>query len=183
MIEAMERAAVLARRAASIVQNLRDFIAPADAEWGSVNISEVVREAAQFIEPGARRNRVDVRLHLAPATPLVDGNFVQLEQVVVNLLSNGLEAMADTGPAQRTLDLETVHKGQEVELRVRDRGIGLPAEAARHMFDTFFTTKKGGLGMGLSICRTILEAHGGRIWATPNSDQGTTFHVALPVRT
>ena len=106
---------------------------------------------------------------------------IQIEQVILNVLRNGLEAMHGVEQVQRELLLRTSTADDAVEIAVSDSGEGLAADIAEKMFDPFFTTKPGSLGMGLSISRSIVEAHGGRLWATPNPDRGTTFRFTLPV--
>ena len=121
------------------------------------------------------------RLGLATNPPQVLGDRVLLQQVVLNLMLNGFEAMDDVAADRRTLTVET-SKGDAgtVQIAVRDSGVGLSSENLNRMFEPFYSTKVQGMGMGLVITRSIVEAHGGRIWATPNADDGATFTVTLP---
>jgi len=110
----------------------------------------------------------------------VSADRVQLQQVLMNLMLNGMEAMGDRGGE---LEITTRGEVEEVGVSVRDAGVGIPAEKMDHIFNAFFTTKTGGTGMGLAISRTIIESHGGRLWATINPDHGATFHFTLPTDT
>jgi signal transduction histidine kinase len=120
---------------------------------------------------------------LAPALPMVMGDRVQLQQVIINLVMNGAEAMQSVTNRPRELVIRTrQEETQQVLVDVTDCGVGIPAENADRLFDPFFTTKSSGMGMGLSICRSIMEAHGGQLWATANRPHGATFHFTLPVK-
>jgi signal transduction histidine kinase len=124
---------------------------------------------------------VSVQLALAPTLPPVLGDRVQLQQVIINLVINGIQAMAPIVDRSRDLTIETRWLGdaEQVLVAVRDSGIGIDTDTANRLFDAFFTTKNGGLGMGLSICRSIVEAHGGRVWASSNDGRGATFQFTL----
>src|SRR5439155_22518245 len=111
----------------------------------------------------------------------VIGDRVQLQQVVLNLVLNGCEAMADCDSSERQLLIASKSENGTVEVSVTDRGRGIPEGKREQVFERFFTTKKEGMGLGLSICRTIIDAHRGEIWATNNSDRGATFHFSLPI--
>jgi len=123
---------------------------------------------------------VSIRTHLASNLPDISADRVQLQQVLMNLMLNGIEAMNDTGGV---LAVMSAMDDDTVRISVSDTGVGLPAESDGRVFDAFFTTKPHGSGMGLSISRTIIESHGGRIWATGNDGRGATFHFALPTAT
>jgi signal transduction histidine kinase len=141
-------------------------------------VNAVVRETLALLRSEASRHSVSIRAELAPDLPAAMGDRVQLQQVLVSLVVNGLEA---TGAAPGVLRIESA-RGTEGELlvTVSDEGVGLPAGAADRIFDAFFTTKPQGTGMGLAISRSIIERHGGRLWATPAQPRGTSFHVSLP---
>ena len=123
---------------------------------------------------------MNIRTDLASNLPDIIADRVQLQQVLMNLMLNGIEAMNDTGGV---LTVMSAMDDGRVKLSVNDTGVGLPAENAGRMFDAFFTTKPHGSGMGLSISRTIVESHGGRIWATGNDGRGAAFHFSLPIAT
>ena len=121
-------------------------------------------------------------MELAPALPMILGDRVQLQQVIINLVMNGSEAMQAVMDRPRELVIRSRQdEAQQVLLSVTDCGVGISAENADRLFDPFFTTKSSGMGMGLSICRSIVEAHGGRLWATANVPHGATFQFTLPI--
>src|SRR5229473_493809 len=127
-------------------------------------------------------HRVSLRMELAPTLPMTLADRVQLQQVIINLVMNGIEAMQSVTDRPRELVIRSRQDGtQQVLVSVTDCGVGISAENADRMFNAFFTTKSSGMGMGLSICRSIIEAHGGRLWATANVPHGATFQFTLPV--
>ena len=135
----------------------------------------------RFVTGEAREHGVRVQLDLAPQLPPLDLDAVQIEQVVFNLMRNALDAIYESSGPPAELTVRTRRAGDEVEVAVVDSGPGLADEIAGEIFEPFVTSKREGLGMGLSICRSIIEAHGGRIWAAPNSARGMTFAFALPI--
>src|SRR5713226_4236974 len=127
-------------------------------------------------------HQVSLRLELKPALPMILGDRVQLQQVIINLVMNGAEAMQSVTDRPRELVIRSCQDvTQQVLVGVTDCGVGISAENADRLFNPFFTTKSGGMGMGLSICRSIMEAHGGRLWATANQPHGAVFQFTLPV--
>jgi signal transduction histidine kinase len=127
------------------------------------------------------RHRVVIQTDLFPALPQVSGNPVQLQQVILNLIMNAAEAMDAVTDRPRVLRVKTeLHEPSSVMITVQDSGPGIDRENSDRIFDTFFTTKSHGMGMGLSICRSIVEAHGGRLWASNGTHQGAVFHSVLP---
>src|SRR5262249_7321601 len=142
---------------------------------------EVVREAASLIDDEARRAGVALHLDLDPHHATVEIDAVQVEQVVLNLLRNALEAMDERSPGPHSIVVQTVTTTDGgVEVRVRDNGPGLPVDDVQKLFEAFFTTKEKSLGMGLSISQKIVEAQGGVLWGAPNRDGGATFAFTLP---
>jgi signal transduction histidine kinase len=127
-----------------------------------------------------QRHRVAAQVDLADALPSVLADPVQLQQVIINLLVNAVEAMATVDDRPRQLVIRSRVGADEVTVTVRDAGVGIDPGAVDQLFSAFFSTKPGGMGMGLSISRSIIEAHGGRFWATPNADHGASFHFTLP---
>jgi signal transduction histidine kinase len=120
-------------------------------------------------------------MELTPALPLILADRIQLQQVIINLVINGIEAMQAVTDRPRELLIQThQNEAHQVLVTVKDCGVGISAEDADRLFNAFFTTKSGGMGMGLSICRSIIEAHGGRLWAEPNLPRGAAFHFTLP---
>ena len=178
---AAERAAQGATRAAEVIARIRSLITKATPEKSKVQINQVIEQTAALAEGQAARNHVAIKLELSPDVPIVLGDSVQLQQVVLNLIVNGIEAMTPVTdrPRMLTLRTEPEDKGQ-VRVSVRDSGIGLNEEVMRRLFEPFFTTRAKGMGMGLSISRSIIEAHGGRLWAESNGSGGATFQFTLP---
>ena len=182
LLEVLEKIAAAAERAADIIRGVRSFVRKKDAEWNRVDLNHVVSEAVKLTAAEARRRQVKIIVEKTTKDAPVMGNHTQLEQVTINLIRNAFDAMEAADEKERILVLQTaVSDRNNVELNVRDTGPGLAPEIAPHILEPFVTTKQNGLGMGLSICRTIVEAHGGHIRASANPDRGTTFHVSLPV--
>jgi signal transduction histidine kinase len=145
---------------------------------------EIVSEVARLVRNDAIIRNVSMSLELAPDLPRVCGDRVQLQQVVLNLVLNGLEAMREPGPGDRTLVIRTARDGAAaVAIAVQDSGIGIDEKDVDRMFQPLYTTKAEGLGMGLAIARSIVEAHGGRLGAANNIAGGATFRFTLPVDT
>jgi C4-dicarboxylate-specific signal transduction histidine kinase len=171
------------RRAAQIVKRMRSLLQNHELAEEPVELNDVVRETMDVIEPDAASR--DVRLQLAldkPASVLVTGDRIHLQQVLLNLVLNGLDAMTDTPDDERRLVVSTAARNGHVDLTVRDAGSGIADGVLPRVFDPFFTTKRDGMGMGLSVVRTIVEAHNGRIQAQNNIGRGATLRVSLPVR-
>jgi signal transduction histidine kinase len=144
----------------------------------------VVKEVIALVQRETDSNRVSLRMELAPALPMILGDRVQLQQVIINLVMNGIEAMQSVPDRPRELVIRShPDETHRVLVTVMDSGVGIPAENADRLFNAFFTTKSGGMGMGLSICRSIIEAHGGRLWDTANVPHGATFQFILPANT
>jgi C4-dicarboxylate-specific signal transduction histidine kinase len=182
LLDAMEQTAEQANRANEVIRRVRGFVQKEEPERQLIDINEVIRGLADLLRTDAREHEAELRLELAEPMPLVTADPIQVQQVILNLAHNGIEAMDDCGPVSRYLSIHT--SGQSngvVEVAVRDRGAGIPSDSLDHIFDPFFTTKPQGLGMGLSISRTIVEAHGGRLWATSDVSDGTAFHFTLPL--
>jgi PAS domain S-box-containing protein len=167
-----------ARRAAEIIDHVRSLFKKSFPQREPVEVNELIREVALLLDNDIGRNSVTVHLELGENLPEVAGDRVQLEQVLMNLMLNAIEAMRDAGgdltiTSQRTDDRHLV-------ISVSDTGLGIPANKIDQIFDTFFTTKPQGTGMGLAISRSIVESHGGRLWATSDSGRGATFRFTLP---
>ncbi len=143
-------------------------------------VNAVADAAAELLEPEARRRGVVLERDFRAELPEVRGDEISLQQVVINLALNGMEAMADTPSGRRRLSIVTRNGEGRVVVRVSDTGRGIAADHEPKLFDSFFTTKRHGLGLGLSICRSIVDAHGGRIGATNNGGGGATFEFELP---
>jgi signal transduction histidine kinase len=182
--EAIGRIIRDANRAGDVISRMRALFQKAPATKERLHINEAIEEVVILTQSEVRRSKVTLRTELGDGLPTVMGDRVQLQQVVVNLILNAIEAMSTVENRQRDLAIRTQRgKGDEVHVAVRDSGIGFDPLDVERIFDAFHTTKPGGMGMGLAISRSILEAHGGRLWATPNPDFGATFQFVLPVQT
>ena len=165
-------------RAANIIDRLRSLYKKTPPQREPVNADEIIAEMVLLLRSEANEHGVSIRTDLAADLPRITADRVQLQQVLMNLMLNGIEAMKETGGVL-TVRTERGDCGQ-VLISVSDTGIGLPAGKTDEIFNAFFTTKPQGSGMGLAISRSIVESHGGRIWATGNGGRGATFHFALP---
>jgi PAS domain S-box-containing protein len=168
------------RRASDVIGRIRALARRTSTEKEPVDLNEVIHEVAALAEGEARRLHATVRTEFAAQLPRVLGDRVQLQQVVLNLLLNGLEAMHDVAGRPRDLIIRTHHETDGVvHVEVRDSGCGIDPQRAPRIFEAFYSTKASGLGMGLSISRSIIEQHGGRLWAAPNDGPGMTFHFTV----
>ena len=181
IVPALEEIAAQAMRAGDIIRRLRNLSRKGEVRREPVDVNELVREVARFVDAEAHERAVRLQLDLAPQLPQVCADAIEMEQVILNLVRNGLEAVSGVEGGARELLLRTTAADDTLEIAISDTGEGLAADVAEKMFDPFFSTKPGSLGMGLSISRSIVEAHGGRLWATPNLPRGTTFRFTLPV--
>jgi two-component system sensor kinase FixL len=175
--DALERASEQALRAGQIIRRLREFVARGETERQTERLPKLLEEASALALVGAREHGVRVRFDLDPAAELVVADKVQVQQVVLNLIRNALDAME--GSARRELRIASHARGDMVEIEVADTGAGISDDVAQQLFHPFVTTKETGMGIGLSISRTIVEAHGGRITAERNEDCGATFRFTL----
>ncbi len=176
---AMDRAAEQAVRAGQIIRRLRDFVARGESEKRVESLSKLIEEAGALGLAGARDQNVQLRFNLNPAADLVLADRVQIQQVLVNLFRNALEAMAQS-PRRELVVTNTNVADDMIEVEVSDTGSGFQDDVVPNLFQTFFTTKETGMGVGLSISRSIIEAHGGRMWAESNESGGATFRFTLP---
>jgi signal transduction histidine kinase len=147
-----------------------------------LEVNEAIVEVIALTRGEVMKNNVSVQTQLAEGLPLIQGDRVQLQQVILNLIINAVQAMSGVSEGSRELLIGTGKDASgRVLVSVQDSGPGLNPESFERLFDSFYTTKPGGMGMGLSICRSIVEAHGGRIWATPNAGPGITLQFTLPI--
>jgi two-component system sensor histidine kinase DctS len=184
--DALGQVGQLTERAGKIIQRIRRLVHKGEPHRSSVDVNDLVREIAGLVELEARRHNTRVSLALAETLPIVLADQIQIQQVILNLARNGLEAMEETALAQRCLIIGTaVADSSDVEVMVRDAGHGLPDGDPGELFEPFFTTKPRGLGMGLAISRTIIESHQGRLWAEHGSQGpgGAMIRFSLPVAT
>ena len=168
-------------RASEVVNRIRDLFRKAPTYKQSVDINEAIREVIDLTHGEAVKNGVTVTTELAGRLPPIQGDRVQLQQVILNLIINAVEAMSGDSEGTRELLISTANAGSDgVLVAVRDSGPGLPADRVERSFDPFYTTKASGLGMGLSICRSIVDAHGGRLWVDANVPRGAVFQFVVP---
>jgi predicted ATPase/signal transduction histidine kinase/GAF domain-containing protein len=178
---ALERIVRDGNRASEVIRHVRTLAKKTDIQMAPLELNEVVREALALVQHELLSYGVSMRMDLATALPLVLADRVQLQQVILNLVSNGIEAMQPITDRARELVIRSEqHDAQHVGVTVTDCGVGFSAEHAERLFNSFFTTKSSGMGIGLSICRSIIDAHGGRIWATSNLPHGATVQFTLP---
>ena len=179
--EAAEAISAQALRGGEIIRHLRDFVRKQEPERSAVDFNAIVCDAVELMKGQARQGEAALELDLAEELLTVCADKIQIEQVIVNLLQNGLDAMVEVEPCERVLTVGTARtEGGMAEITIEDRGTGLSEEGLERMFEPFFTTKPDGLGIGLSISRSIIEQHEGHIQATANPGGGTRFTFALP---
>jgi PAS domain S-box-containing protein len=169
-------------RAGDVIQRIRQLATKSDPRRSRLALNEVIDEAVMLVRNELQKQRVSLRVSLASGLPAVRGDRVQLQQVIINLVMNGIEAMGTVHDRPRELMIRSEAPADDrVLVTVQDTGVGLDLQHIDRLFDAFFTTKPAGMGMGLSISRSIIEGHGGRLWATPNTGCGAMFRFALPV--
>jgi two-component system sensor kinase FixL len=176
----MESMIADATRASDVIKHLRGLSVKASPNPINVDLNEIIEETVTLLQREIDINQVTLRVDLAADLPKVIGDRVQLQQVVLNLLLNAIQAMAHGAQGQRELTVKTSQEESAIMFRVRDTGPGIPLEVRDNLFNPFFTTKPDGMGMGLSICRSILTAHGGSISASSEPGAGTTFEFTIP---
>jgi signal transduction histidine kinase len=181
--EAREAALEMAkdtRRAAEIIDRVRSLYQKGSSQLETIEVNELISEMVVMLQNEANRHSVTIRTDLAEGLPKLMADRVQLQQVLLNLMLNGIEAIRDT---IGELSIKSqVAEDSQLLISVTDTGVGLPTENAEQIFNPFFTTKSQGTGLGLAITRSIVESHGGRIWASANSGRGATFSFTLPSR-
>jgi two-component system, LuxR family, sensor kinase FixL len=177
--EFIDKAASQTTRAGQIIRQLREFVEKRETARTKQNLNNLVEEAITLGFVGAADAGIKVHKELDASVPPVLIDKIQMEQVLLNLIRNSIEAMQSVGRRELTIKTSRVDPDR-VEFALSDTGPGLPPEIVSRLFQPFVTTKEKGMGIGLSICQSIVEAHGGRIWATANQDKGATFHVTLP---
>ncbi len=171
------------QRAGEVIHGLRLMLKKGELQehCDDVDLNEVIRDVVNLMRSDLINRNVTVDTDLAQNLPAITGDRVQLQQVLLNLSLNGCEAMADYNSSERRLLIASQWENGAVRVSVADRGSGIPEEKMQQVFERFFTTKKEGMGLGLSVCRTIIDAHRGKIWATNNTGCGATFHFSLPI--
>jgi len=171
-----------AARAAEIIKRIRMPFERGPSEQESLAVNEVIREMVLLLRSEASRRSVTILTELAPDLPQVMGDRVQLQQVLMNLMINGIDAMKDMNGTRELVINSQRADSERVQVSIRDTGVGLPPQQADQVFNAFFTTKPHGTGMGLRISRSIVESHGGRLWAGDNTPRGACFYFTLPTK-
>jgi len=169
-------------RAAAIISRTRRLFEKGAPQREAIDVDDVVRDTVLLLAGEASRYSVSIRSWLAAGSLDVVGDRVQLQQVLTNLILNGIDAMKEVEGTREIAIRSRRTDEDQIMVSVSDTGVGLPPERAEQLFDTFFTTKPQGTGMGLSISRSIISAHGGRLWAEPNEPRGAVFRFTLPIR-
>jgi len=180
ILETMDKAVAQAARAGDIIQHLRGFIRKGETERSLEDLSKMVEEATALGLVGAKESGIKVQIDLSPDALPVFIDKVQIQQVVFNLIRNSVEALPESDVRELRVTTRLVACGMALAA-VSDSGPGLAPNVAEQLFQPFVTTKEKGMGLGLSICRSIIEAHGGRLWATPNPARGVTFQFSIPM--
>lgn len=179
--DAVSRIIKEGNRASDVIGRIRALVKKAPPAKHSVDINEIILEVIGLSRSEVRRNRVSLKSQLSDDLPPVLADRIQLQQVVLNLIMNSIEAMSGVVDSSRELHVSSGrHESNGVLVVLRDSGKGITPEVLDHVFDAFFTTKRDGMGMGLAICRSIIEGHGGKLWASPNSPRGAVFQFTLP---
>lgn len=168
-------------RAGDVIQRIRQLTTKSEPRMNRLDLNDAIHDVMALVRSEVQKHGASLHVALASTLPPTLGDRVQLQQVIINLVINGVEAMSAVDDRTRELVIRSNVFDDQVVVAVQDAGVGLDPGHAARLFDAFFTTKPAGMGIGLSISRTIIEAHGGRIWATPNPVHGATFHIALPV--
>ena len=169
-------------RAGEVIHRLRSLLKKGEPQkYCDVNLNEVVQDVLKLVRNDLINQNVTAETDLAQNLPSIIGDRVQLQQVLLNLVLNACEAMADCASSERQLFIASKLEKSAVQVSVTDRGGGIPEKKIEQVFERFFTTKKEGMGLGLSICRSIIDAHEGKIWATNNADCGATFYFSVPI--
>jgi C4-dicarboxylate-specific signal transduction histidine kinase len=170
------------QRAGAVIERMRTMLKRQALETQALDVAELVREVATLVRVDAQARNVRLQVGMPRGLGLVRGDRVQLQQVLLNLILNGMDAVSSCGAKDRRVDVRARLNGaRNIEIAVSDRGAGIPAEQLAHIFDPFFTTKSTGMGMGLPISRTIVEAHGGQLLAENNEEGGATFRFTLKI--
>jgi two-component system sensor kinase FixL len=178
---AMDMVVAQTQRAGEIIRHVKDFTRKGESLRSEQDINRLVLAAIDFQAHEARRNRVTIRSDLDAKLPLILVDRIQIEQVVLNLMRNSMQAIVDAGMSEREVTVSTtLNDAGVVQVSVTDTGPGIPAVVAKRLFEPFVTSKTNGMGVGLTICRSIINAHGGKLWAVSDPGRGAAFHFTLP---
>jgi len=177
----LERIANDARRASTVIDRLRALVRRQVQRKERCDLNAAIREVLVLTDDELRRNNILVETSLDADLPMVECDRVQIQQIILNLIMNAVEAMGTVNDRPRRLAVGSASDAKAVQIEVRDSGPGIDPSHADQLFEAFYTTKAEGMGMGLSISRDIVEAHGGRLWVSPSVSQGAAFHFSLPL--
>ncbi len=181
IVEILARVTDEAIRAGDIIHHLRSLVRAHDNKRTECDVNELIRDVARLASVDTRLHDVGLKLQLTDPLPPVLADGIHIQQVVLNLIRNGVDAMADSDPENRDIVVRTVLRDDgKVEMSVADTGCGIPPDCEEGLFQPFFTTKRKGMGVGLSVSRSIVTSHGGQMWFSKNQDRGTTFFVTIP---
>jgi signal transduction histidine kinase len=179
--KAAERIVRNGHHASAILSSMRSTLSISTAVMSELDLNELIRDIISLMRAELSRYDVVLQINLCRCLQFIRGNPVQLQQVIFNLIKNGIESMSESMVRPLLVRVSTAMKGEVAVVAVEDSGAGFDAAAARRMFEPFFTTKRHGTGVGLSICRSIVEAHGGVLWATRGEPQGSVFQFTVPL--
>jgi len=185
LTNALAKLGVQAQRAGRIIRRVHDFVRKSEPKRTLCDLAEIIDDSFGFIEPEARKRNIRIVREIQGMRPELMVDQVMLEQVLLNLMRNAIEAMSAMGglpPERRRLTIKLAQLEDQMEIRVIDRGPGMPREVQEKLFTPFFSTKPDGMGMGLNICRSIIEFHHGRLWVEDTPEGGTTFVITIPIR-
>jgi C4-dicarboxylate-specific signal transduction histidine kinase len=182
VLSAMKKAAIQAERAGEIIQRLKNFFGKGQLVKTSCKINNIIRETATLTQSELHNAKTKIELHLDRNTPFILIDKIQIQQVIANLIYNAIEAMQEANIRNKRITIETkLSEKNTIDTTVRDSGRGFPKETIHHVFTPFFTTKAHGRGMGLAICRSIIEAHGGQFQINPNTHHDSWIRFSLPI--
>jgi two-component system sensor histidine kinase DctS len=179
-IDILRKASEQAHRAGAIIRRLRNFVGNVDHRNEMINMNDAVQTVLDIIETDISLNQIALHLNLGRAIPAVLGDAILIQQVIFNLTRNAVEAMQTVDPEARSLTIDTTSENGIILLAVHDTGTGIQPGDREMVFEPFYSTKDDGLGMGLAICRSIIENHGGKLWLDTASHAGSSFHINLP---
>jgi signal transduction histidine kinase len=181
LLDALEAITSEALRASGIIKRMRRFVSRRGPEHQALDVGDLVQEVVALLDLAARAASIRIRCTSVDSLPKASGDRVLVQQVILNLLRNAIEALAESQVADPVVGVHTSTNDERyIEIAVSDNGRGIPPDRLEGTFEAFFTTKKEGMGMGLPISRSIVQAHGGRLWARANPDRGITFYFTLP---
>ncbi|WP_275576099.1 ATP-binding protein [Aquitalea magnusonii] len=182
LLPVMEKITAQAERAGTVVRRIREFVKQSEPDRKTCQLTDIIEASLAIADIEARRQAATIDVKLAPALPALYVDPILVEQVLLNLIKNGIEAMQDCPASERVLHVEARQLNpRRIEIAISDHGHGVPLDLKERLFDAFFTTKAEGMGMGLNICRTIIEFHEGQLWVEDNPGGGSIFRFTLPV--